>query len=185
MTATTTQGTQKYTIDPAHSSAEFIVRHMVIAKVRGRFAKLSGSIEVPAGSDVPSAISAEIETSSVDTREEQRDAHLKSPDFLEADTYPTITFRATSIAGSGPDFTVTGDLTIHGVTHSVTIKAEYEGRGKDPWGNERIGYSGHTAINRKEFGLGWNQALETGGVLVGDEVKIELNIEAIKQQGSA
>jgi polyisoprenoid-binding protein YceI len=174
------QGTQRYTIDAAHSSAEFVVRHMVIAKVRGRFRTLSGTIDVPAGSDVPSAITALIETTSIDTHEDQRDTHLKSPDFLEADTYPTITFQSTKVAGKGPEFTVTGDVTIHGVTRSVEIKAEYEGRGKDPWGNERIGYSGHTTINRKDFGLTWNQALETGGVLVGEEVKIEINIEAMK-----
>jgi len=179
MTATT-QDTQKYTIDNAHSSAEFTVRHMVIAKVRGRFGTLTGTIEIPAGGDVPSAVAVEIDATSIDTREEQRDGHLKSADFLETDKYPTIAFVSTGTKGEGPEFTLSGLLTIHGVTHPVDIEAEYEGRGKDPWGNERIGFSGHLTINRKDYGLGWNQALETGGVLVGEEVKIELTVEAIK-----
>jgi polyisoprenoid-binding protein YceI len=179
MTATT-QDTQKYTIDNAHSSAEFTVRHMVISKVRGRFGKLTGTIEIPAGADVPSAVAVEIDATSIDTREEQRDGHLKSADFLETEKYPTITFVSTGAKGDGPEFTLSGLLTIHGVTRPVEVKAEYEGRGKDPWGNERIGFSGHVAINRKDYGLGWNQALETGGVLVGEEVKIDLSVEAIK-----
>ncbi|MGD0050362.1 MAG: YceI family protein [Vulcanimicrobiaceae bacterium] len=179
MTATT-QNTQRYSIDPAHSAAEFVIRHMVIAKVRGRFRTLTGTIDVPAGADVPSTVAVEIEVDSIDTHEDQRDGHLKSPDFLDAAKYPKITFASTGVSGSGPAFKLTGDLTIHGVTHSVIIDAEYEGRGKDPWGNERIGYSGHTTINRKDYGLSWNQSLETGGVLVGEEVRIELTVEAIK-----
>ncbi|HTW85956.1 MAG TPA: YceI family protein [Candidatus Sulfotelmatobacter sp.] len=184
MTATT-QSTEKYAIDSAHSSADFVVRHMVIAKVRGRFGKLTGTIDVPAGAEVPTSATAEIDVNSIDTREEQRDGHLKSADFLEADKYPTITFVSTGTEGNGPSFTLKGMLSIHGVTREVAIAAEYEGRGKDPWGNERIGYSGHVTINRKDYGLTWNQALETGGVLVGDEVRIEITVEAIKQQASA
>jgi polyisoprenoid-binding protein YceI len=179
MTATT-QNTQRYAIDPAHSAAEFVIRHMVIAKVRGRFRTLTGTIEVPAGADVPTSVSVELDVDSIDTHEDQRDGHLKSPDFLDAAKYPKITFTSTGVTGSGPSFKVTGDLTIHGVTRSVVLDAEYEGRGKDPWGNERIGYSGQTAINRKDYGLTWNQSLETGGVLVGEEVRIEVTVEAIK-----
>ncbi len=178
---TTPQTIQTFAIDPVHSSAEFVVRHLVISKVRGRFGTLSGTISVPAGSDVPSEVSAEIDASSIDTHEEQRDAHLRSADFLHAEQHPTLTFKSTAIKGTADSFTISGHLTIRGVTKSVEIDAQLEGRGPDPYGGTRIGYSGETKINRKDFGLAWNQALETGGVVVGDEVRIELNLEAVLQ----
>lgn len=168
-----------YAIDPAHTSVDFIVRHLMIAKVRGRFAGVTGTIELAPGSDVPVAVQATIDANSIDTREAQRDAHLKSADFLEADAYPTLEFNSTRIEGEPGDFTIHGNLTLHGVTRQVALKAEFEGRSPDPWGGQRAGYSAHTTINRKDFGLTWNAALETGGVMVGEEVRIELNVEAV------
>ena len=170
---------QTYAIDPTHSSVEFVVRHLMIAKVRGRFAGVAGSVEVPDGSDFPSSVVATIQTSTIATGDPQRDGHLASPDFFDAATYPTIEFRSTGISGTGTEFEVSGDLTMHGTTLPVVLKATYEGRSTDPWGNRRIGYEAHGKINRKDFGLTWNQALETGGVAVGDEIKIELSVEAV------
>ncbi len=176
---TTTQTAKTYAIDPAHTTAEFIVRHLMISKVRGRFTSITGTIDVPEGSSVPVSVDVTIDAASIDTREEPRDAHLKSPDFLGADTFPKITFKSTGFDGSGDAFKVRGELTIHGVTRDVVLDTTFEGRSSDPWGNDRIGYEAHTKISRKEFGLEWNQALEAGGVVVGDEVRIELNVEAI------
>ena len=179
---TTTQTAKTYALDPAHTTAEFVVRHLMITKVRGRFTAVAGTIEVPEGSNVPLSVDVTIDAASVDTREPQRDAHLKSADFFEAEKFPAITFKSTGIDGSGDAFTVRGDLTIHGVTREVALDTTFEGRSTDPWGNDRIGYEAHTKISRKDYGLEWNQALETGGVVVGDEVKIELNVEAIAQK---
>lgn len=177
----TTQLTEKtsYSIDPTHTTVEFVVRHLMITKVRGRFGAVSGSIELEPGSDVPRSVQATIDAGSITTNEPQRDTHLKSPDFFEVEKYPTLEFASTRIEGDAAGFTIHGDLTIHGVTREVALKAEFEGRAADPWGGQRIGYSASTTINRKEFGLGWNAALETGGVVVGDEVRIELNVEAL------
>lgn len=179
----TTQLQEKsvYALDPAHTTVEFVVRHLMISKVRGRFTRFDGQIELPPGSDLPAAINVAIDAPSIDTREEQRDAHLRSADFFEAEKYPKLTFESTRIDGTPDEFFVDGKLTIHGVTRDVTLKASYEGKVTDPWGGNRVGYSAHTTINRKDYGLGWNAALETGGVVVGDEVRIELNVEAILQ----
>ena len=177
----TSETLQTYAIDAAHSTAEFVVRHLVISKVRGRFGKVAGTIHVADGSDVPTDVTAEIDATTIDTREEQRDGHLKSADFLHVEQHPTIAFKSTNIAGNGSSFTITGDLTIRGVTKSVELDAQFDGRGKDPWGGSRIAFSAETKINRKDFGLNWNQALETGGVMVSDEVKIELNVQAVLQ----
>jgi len=174
--------TQQYAIDASHTTAEFVVRHLMITKVRGRFTAVSGTVDLADGATVPTALTATIETASIDTRETQRDEHLKSPDFFDAATYPQITFRSTRIEGSGDSFKVIGDLTIHGVTREVSLDTTFEGRVVDPWGNNRVGYEAHGKISRKDFGLSWNQALEAGGVAVGDEVKIELNVEAIAQK---
>lgn len=181
MTTTSTPNTTTttYAIDPSHTTAEFIVRHLMISKVRGRFTSVSGTIEVPTAGNAPSAVDISIDAASIDTREEQRDAHLRSADFLDVEKFPQITFRSTAVEGSGESFRVRGDLTIHGTTREIVLDATFEGRAADPWGNQRIGYEAHTKISRKDFGLEWNQALETGGVLVGDDVKIELNVEAI------
>ncbi len=181
MTAQVAQNTA-YAIDPAHTSAEFIVRHLMITKVRGRFAGVSGTIELPPGSEVPTSVQARIETATIDTREPQRDAHLKSVDFFEVEKHPTLEFISTRIEGVPDDFTIYGNLTIHGVTREVALNAEFEGQASDPWGGQRVGYSATTTINRKEFGLTWNAALETGGVMVGDDVRIELNVQAVLQK---
>jgi len=178
----TTTATQRFAIDPAHTNAQFSIRHLMISKVHGRFSTIAGTIEVPEGATVPTAVEATIEVDSIDTREPQRDGHLKSPDFFDAEKFPQITFRSTRFEGDGESFTIVGDLTMHGVTREVKLDTTFEGRGADPWGNNRIGYEAHAKINRRDFGLNWNVALEAGGVTVGDEVKIELNIEAIAQQ---
>ena len=171
-----------YAIDPAHSSAEFVVRHLMITKVRGSFTGLAGTIDIDGDSDVPSAVRARIEASTIDTREPQRDTHLKSADFFEVEKFPALEFVSTRIEGAPRDFTIHGNLTIHGVTRDIALKAEFEGRGADPWGGQRIGYSAFATISRKDFGLTWNAALETGGVAVGDEVRIELNVQAVLQK---
>jgi polyisoprenoid-binding protein YceI len=174
-----------YTLDRAHTTVEFVVRHLMITKVRGRFTAFDGQIELEHGSDLPAAITASIDAGSIDTREEQRDAHLRSADFFEADTYPKLTFESRRVEGTAEHFTVDGKLTIRGVTRDVTLSGSFEGRAKDPWGGVRVGYAAHGTINRKDFGLAWNAALETGGVVVGDEVRIELNVEAVLAQSTA
>jgi polyisoprenoid-binding protein YceI len=171
-----------YSIDPAHTTVEFVVRHLMISKVRGRFSKIAGTIVVPEGSDVPASIQATIDVPSIDTREPDRDTHLRSADFFDAEHNPQITFASTAIGGSAGALRVTGDLTIRGNTRSVVLDAEFEGRAVDPWGNNRIAYTAQTKINRSDFGLAWNQALEAGGVVVSDEVRIELNVQAIEQK---
>lgn len=178
MTAQVTEKTS-YSIDAAHTNVEFVVRHLMITKVRGRFGAVTGTIELDPNSDVPRSVQATIDAASIDTNEPQRDAHLKSADFFEVEKYPTLEFASTRIEGSAGSFTIHGGLTIHGVTREVALRGEFEGRVADPWGGQRIGYSASTTINRKDFGLTWNAALETGGVVVGDEVRIELNVEAL------
>jgi polyisoprenoid-binding protein YceI len=182
MTTLQTQEKLLYRLDKSHSAVEFIVRHLMISKTRGRFASFEGEIELAPGSDVPNAINATIDVASIDTRDEQRDAHLKSADFFEVEKYPTLTFASTRVEGAPDNFKIYGHLTIHGVTKEVVLTASFEGRGSDPWGGERIGYSAHATVNRKDFGLNWNAPLETGGLLVGEEVKIELNVEAILEK---
>ena len=172
--------TRSYTIDSAHSAAHFSVRHLMISKVRGTFKTLTGTIELPADSAIPTSVAVTIDAASIDTREPQRDGHLKSPDFFEVETHPTLSFKSTAIrALDATNLEVTGDLTIHGVTKSVTAAVELTGQGKDPWGNDRVGYEGSFKINRKDFGLGWNQVLEAGGVAIGETVDVTLDVEAI------
>jgi polyisoprenoid-binding protein YceI len=173
--------TRTYAIDPAHTTTAFVVRHMMIAKVRGHFNAVTGSIVLGPAGNVPASIEATVDVASIDTREPQRDGHLKSADFLDAEKFPQLTFRSTRIEGSGDAFRVYGDLTIHGTTREVAFETTFEGAGTDPWGNARVGYEATAKISRKDFGLNWNQALETGGVLVGDEVRIELSVEATAQ----
>jgi polyisoprenoid-binding protein YceI len=181
-TTTTPSGTTTYTIDPAHTTVEFIVRHLMISKVRGRFRGVTGTLQVPAGGNVPSSVEVVIDTTTIDTHEPQRDDHLRSPDFLEAANFPQMTFRSTGVEGDGEEFKINGDLTIHGVTRPVVLDTTFEGSTVDPWGNQRLGYSALTKISRKDFGMQWNVALEAGGVTVGDEVKIDINLEAILQK---
>jgi polyisoprenoid-binding protein YceI len=179
MTTAQEKTTQVFTIDPVHTSVGFVVRHMMIAKVRGHFKSVSGTIAIPVGSDLPSTVDVTIDASSVDTREPQRDDHLRSADFLDVATYPTLAFASSHVTGTGTAFQIHGDLTIHGTTRPVVLAATFEGRATDPWGNGRVGYEANTTISRKDFGLTWNQMIETGGVAVSDEVRIELSVEAI------
>ena len=171
-----------YKIDPAHSSAQFTVRHMMISNVRGGFSSVQGTISYDPENISATTIEAVIDATSISTLEAQRDAHLKSADFLEVEKFPTITFKSKSVAPAGDgELNVTGDLTIHGVTKQVVLKVEGPtAEGKDPYGNMRIGASATTKIKRSDFGLTFNAALETGGVLVGDDLKIELEVSLIK-----
>ena len=170
-------------IDSSHTSVEFTVRHMMISNVKGQFQKTTGTITANGNDPASAKIDVTIDASSVDTRVERRDAHLKSPDFLDVAKFPTITFKSTKVEADGPNkWKVTGDLTIHSVTKPVVL--EVEGSGEpihDPMGNTRAGASATMKIKRSDFGLIWNKALETGGVLVGDEVAISIDVEAIKQ----
>lgn len=169
-------------IDPAHTNVEFSVRHMMISNVKGQFQKTSGTIAT-SGTDPASAkIDATIDATSINTRVDKRDAHLKSPAFLDVDKFPTITFKSTKVEADGPGkWKVTGDLTLHGVTKPVVLDVESSGTPVTVMGNIRAGASATTKISRKDFGLTWNQPLETGGVMVGDEVAISIDVEAVKK----
>lgn len=182
-TGTTTTATnttaRPYAIDPAHSEAAFQVRHLV-TRVRGRFRDLEGTLTVDQERPDLSSVKATIQAASIDTAQPDRDTHLRSGDFFAVDQFPTITFASTRVAKTGSDtFDVTGDLTIRGVTRTVTLPVTYLGAAKDPWGNERLGFEAELTINRKDYGLTWNAALETGGLLVGDDVKISLAVQAL------
>jgi len=178
-------GTTTWTIDPSHSLVEFTARHMMITRVKGRFSGVSGTVVTNDADPSKSSVNVEIDAASIDTREEKRDGHLRSGDFLDVENHPHLTFRSTRIEGSpksaGDSFTVVGDLTIRGTTREVTLDATFDGSGTDPWGGTRASFSAETKVDRREFGLTWNQALETGGVLVGNEVKISLEVQAVKQ----
>jgi polyisoprenoid-binding protein YceI len=179
---TTTSTTTTWNIDPVHSVAEFKVKHMMITNVKGQFAVVNGLLSLDEENITNSRVEASLDAASVNTRDVQRDAHLKSADFFDVEKFPTLSFKSTRItlAGNG-ELAVAGDLTIHGVTKSVVFNVEGPSApGKDPWGNTRIGLSATTKVNRKDFGLTWNAALETGGILVGDEVTITLDVEFVK-----
>jgi polyisoprenoid-binding protein YceI len=182
MTAPTyTQLTGDYTIDPTHSRLGFVARHAMVTKVRGSFNDFTGTARIDGDDPAQSSVTVNVKVDSIDTRNADRDAHLRTNDFLQIDEYPAITFTSTAIAPTGEGgFDVTGDLTIKGVTRSVTIPFDYEGTAQDPFGNTRIGLEGSTTINRRDFGITWNAALETGGVLVSDKVVLEFEISAIK-----
>ena len=171
-----------YTIDTAHSSAQFGVRHMMVSTVRGEFSKLTGVISFDEKNPESIRVEASIDTSTINTREPKRDAHLKSPDFFDVQKYPALTFKATRAARTPAGLVVTGDLTLHGVTKSVNLNVQGPTPEiKDSWGMLRRGASATTTINRRDFGLTWNAALEAGGVVVGDEVTISLDIEATRK----
>src|SRR3954453_20242836 len=170
-----------YVLDPAHTRIGFVARHAMVTKVRGQFTEFEGSAVVDAGDVAGSSVSLTIQAASIDTRNEQRDGHLRSNDFLAMDEYPQLTFVSTAVVQNGPtDLEVTGDLTVRGVTRSVTIPFEFEGAATDPFGNLRVGLEGSVVINRKDFGVSWNAALETGGVLVSEKVTLEFELSAIK-----
>jgi polyisoprenoid-binding protein YceI len=172
-------------VDAAHSAVNLTVRHMVISKVRGHFSKWNAKLALDTADLARSSVEVEIEAASIDTGVADRDAHLRSPDFLDAQKYPALRYRSRRVeAASKERLRVVGDLTIRDVTREVVLDVEYGGQGKDPWGNQRVGFTATTSINRKDFGLTWNQALETGGVLVADRVDIEIELQAIRQAAS-
>lgn len=171
-----------YNIDPSHSTASFSIKHMMIAKVHGGFEKMSGTLIYDPKDLAGSIVDVVIEAASINTREAQRDAHLKSADFFDVEKYPVVTFKSTRFEGSPGDLKIVGNLTIHGVTQSVTLDVEGPSEElSDPWGNIKLGASASTKIRRKDFGLTWNAALEAGGILVGDDVAITLDVQFVKQ----
>jgi len=171
----------RWNIDGSHSTAEFSVRHLMITNVKGRFGTLSGTVDYDPEKPEASQIDVTIDATSIDTRDEKRDAHLRSPDFFDVEKFPSLTFKSTSVKKTDDGFAATGDLTIHGVTKPVTLEVEGPSdQSKDPWGNTRIGASATAKINRKDFGLNWNAALEAGGVLVGEQVKISIDVSLVQ-----
>jgi len=178
---TLTDLTGTYTIDPAHTRIGFVARHAMVTKVRGAFNEFTGAAELDGANPANSKVQVTIQAASIDTRNAQRDGHLRSNDFLAMEEYPQITFISTGVRQvDETTFEVTGDLTIKGVTNEITIPFEFEGAAKDPFGNQRVGFEGSVTINRKDYGVTWNAALEGGGVLVSDKVVLEFEISAIK-----
>ncbi|MDQ2727638.1 MAG: YceI family protein [Actinomycetota bacterium] len=171
-----------WTIDPAHTEVGFSVRHLMVSKVKGTFKTFEGTITVPEDASA-AAVEVNVDMASIDTGEENRDNHLRSGDFFSTDEFPHMTFSSTSVKKAGSDYQVEGNLTIHGVTKQATLDVEFNGVGPDPWGGVRAGFSAVTEISRKEFGIDIDMPLEGGGVVVGDKIKILLEVEAIRQQG--
>jgi len=180
--ATPRTAVSTWNIDPVHSVAEFKVKHMMISHVKGQFTVVKGVLALDEADLTNSRIEASVDAASIHTRDEQRDAHLKSADFFDVEKFPTLSFKSTKVTRvADGELAVAGDLTIHGVTRNVVFSVEGPtAPGKDPWGNTRIGLSATTKINRKDFGLTWNSPLETGGILVGDEVTLTLDVQFIK-----
>ena len=176
-----TELTGTYTLDPAHSRIGFVARHAMVTKVRGAFNEFEGTATLDGANPAGSTAQVTISAASIDTRNAQRDGHLRSNDFLAMDEYPQITFSSTGARQAGDStFELTGDLTIKGVTNQITVPFSFEGVAKDPFGNLRVGFEGAVTINRKDYGITWNAALETGGVLVSEKVTLEFEISAIK-----
>lgn len=174
-------GTDKWSFDFAHSSIEFTVRHLLVSKVRGRFNKWSGSLRYDDKNPAAAAVDVSIDVSSVDTHEPQRDAHLRSGDFFEVEKHPNITFKSTGVTKKADGaLALAGDLTIRGVTKPVVLDVEIGGRVKDPWGNDRVGFSAKLAIDRKDFGVSWNQTLDVGGLALAEKVDIAIEVEATR-----
>ena len=176
--------TSTWTIDASHTLVEFAAKHMMITTVKGRMADVRGTLVVDEADPRRSSADVEFDAASIDTRSGDRDQHLRSPDFLDVQQFPTVSFKSRSIEGArtvpGSSFRVVGDLTIRGVTREVALDATYEGRGRDPWGAEKISFSARTKIDRREFGLTWNAALEAGGVLVSNEIRIQIEVQAVR-----
>jgi polyisoprenoid-binding protein YceI len=166
-------------IDPTHTTVEFSAKHMMFTTVKGRFADVEGTISVPGPSLADASVVATMKAASIDTRVEQRDQHLRSADFLDVENFPDVSFKSTKLEGTKEKFTMTGDLTIRGTTKPVTLDVTFEGTGTDPWGNERMGFSASGKIDRRDFGLVWNQALEAGGILVGNDIKIQIDAQIL------
>jgi polyisoprenoid-binding protein YceI len=167
-------------IDSAHTDVGFAVRHMMISTVRGKFTKVEADVSLDPAQLEQATVTARIDAASIDTREEKRDGHLRSPDFFDVANYPTLTFTSTKVTRSGDDLEVTGNLKIKDQEHPITLKGEVTGPSKDPWGNMRVGFSLSGELDREKFGLTWNQALEAGGVLVAKKVKIELEAQLVQ-----
>ena len=182
MTTATATRPATWQIDPAHTQVEFEVRHMMFAKVRGRFGQVEGRVRLPASGDPAGAsVEAVIASPSIQTGQEQRDEHLRSPDFFDVSRFPELRFVSRSATRTGKgELEVAGDLTIRDVTRPVLLQVRETGQGTDPWGKERIGFAATTTIDRRDYGLTWNQALEAGGILVGNEVKILLEVQAVE-----
>ena len=177
--------TNNWNIDAAHSGITFSVKHMVVSKVRGRFTKYTGSIDVDDADITRSVVDVTIDASSVDTGTPERDGHLRAPDFFDVENFPVLRYLSKRIDKIDDDhYRVLGDLTIRGVTREVALDVEYGGRAKDPWGNERIVFSAKTSINRADFGLKWNQMLDAGGVLVGERIDIELDVQGVRAKAA-
>ncbi|MDA3022751.1 MAG: YceI family protein [Actinomycetota bacterium] len=179
--STLSSATGTWVIDPSHTTIGFSVRHAMVARVRGSFGTYSGSFTIDGENLSESTAELTISAASINTNSAKRDAHLASPDFLDVENFPTLTFVSTGVSAKGDDILVTGDLTIHGVTKSVEVKYEFIGLSTDPYGNNTIGFEGSAKISRKEFGVVWNAALETGGVMIGDDITLTLDVEANKQ----
>ncbi len=169
-----------YTIDASHSRLGFVARHAMVTKVRGQFGSFEGSAHIDTANPTASKVDLSIDVASVDTRSSDRDGHVRSADFFDVEKFPTMTFTSTAVVRDGDEWSITGDLTIKDVTRPVTIAFEETGSARDPFGNLRIGFEGETTVNRKDFGLTWNAALETGGVLVSEKIKLEFDISAIR-----
>ena len=178
-------GTTTWQLDPTHSSVEFAIKHMMMTTVRGRFKNMRGTLTADEEHPEGCCVEVEFDVASIDTGVADRDAHLRSADFFDAERYPKITFKSRRVEGSfaqeGDHFRVTGDLVIRDTTMEVVLDCEYEGRGKDPWGKERAGFSAKTELDRRDWGLKWNQAIETGGVLVANKVRIEAEVQFVRQ----
>ena len=173
-----------YQIDTSHSNIDFSIRHLVIAKVRGRFTQFSGTVELDDADITNSAVRAEIVAASISTNEAKRDEHLRSADFFDVEKFPLITFASKTIATDGNELKLVGALTIRGITRDVTLVVEQLGATNDPWGNQRVAFAARGSIDRKDFGLHWNQVLEAGGVMVGDKVELSLDVEAVRASAS-
>lgn len=172
----------RWNVDLEHSTIEFRVSHMVISKTTGRFMDYSGFVEMDADAGAVKTIEATIKAASVNTNQEKRDAHLRNPDFFDVEKHPLITYRMKSAKKTGDGYTAVGDLTVRGVTKEITLTGNFNGATKDPWGNQRAGFTGEGKVNRKDFGMVWNKTLDSGGLVVGDEVFIKLDVECIKEK---
>lgn len=170
-----------FAIDQTHSSVGFQVRHMMVTNVKGSFQEFEGTLEFDENAPADASVTATIQMASIDTADEKRDEHLRSADFFEVETYPTMTFTSTGMKQDGDDWLLMGDLTMRGVTKPVTLEMEYNGMVEDPWGNTRVGFSAEGEIDRRDFGVTWNNTLDKGGIAVGNDVKIQLEIQAIKK----
>jgi polyisoprenoid-binding protein YceI len=180
----TTKATTTWNMDPAHTTVEFAAKHMMITTVKGRLTEMRGALQIDEAHPERSSVEVEFDTASLDTRSAQRDDHLRSADFLDVARFPTMTFRSTRVEGArmqpGTSFRVVGDLTIRDVTREVTLDAVFEGSGRDPWGGDRVSFAAETKIDRRDFGLTWITALEAGGVLVSNDIKIQLEVQAVR-----